>query len=187
MIGVTIVPCTTADAADIARAVLMALHMDYDPDSATGRLFTALAARPDSQYSYRNALKAVTDTGATAGVIVTYDGGRLHTLQQAFRDEFGLATGRRPDRLTEETVPGEWYIDSLAVFPGYRRRGVARDLIESAIRRAPSGLTPALLCAKDNPDARKLYLSLGFGPRGERPFFDEMMDLLVLESTDKDI
>lgn len=180
-------PCTPSDAQAISRAVLMALHMGYDPTNPMGKLFTTLAARTDSQYSYLNALKAVTDNGDTAGVIIAYDGGRLHDLQQAFRQEFERITGQQPDRLTDETISGEWYLDSLSVFPEYRRQGVARSLIEAAVASAPAGLHPALLCAKDNPAARRLYLSLGFVCRGERPFFDEMMDHFVLDSKNKDI
>lgn len=172
--------CREADCEAIARAVMMALHEDFEANEPWRRIFTALAARQDSQYSYRNALKAVTSSGAIAGVIVAYDGGRLDELRRAFIREFHTVMGYEITNLTDETATGEWYLDSLAVFPEFRRMGVARALIEAAIERAPAGLKPGLLCAEESKDARRLYEAIGFKKAGERPFLGQMMDHLVL-------
>ncbi len=172
--------CERADAEMIARAVAMAVHRDLDENKEMREIFTSLAARDDSQYSYRNALKAVTSDGEIAGILVAYDGGKLRELQEAFRQEYERVTGRPIFELSEETVAGEWYLDSIAVFPPFRGHGVAHALIEAAINIKPEGLTPGLLCAKDNPLAQKLYESIGFRFRGERPFFGEMMKHMIL-------
>lgn len=172
--------CRETDREAIARAVMMALHEDFEANEPWRRIFTTLAGRPDSQYSFRNALKAVTPSGEIAGIIVAYDGGRLDELRRAFIAEFEQVTGRKLGKLADETESGEWYIDSLAVFPGHRHMGVGRAMIEAAIEQSPAGLRPGLLCAAESKDARRLYEAMGFKKAGERPFLGQMMDHLVL-------
>lgn len=171
--------CTSADSGYIAKAVLMALHLDPEEMPEALEIFKTVAGREDSQYSYLNSLKAVTEDGGIAGIVVAYDGGRLHQLQKAFKEVYESRTGKSMSRLTDETQPGEWYLDSLAVWPEYRGVGVGAALIEAAEKLAPAGLRPGLLCAKGNAGARRLYEKLGFGVIGERPFLGEMMDHLV--------
>lgn len=154
---------------------MMALHLDFDPQETWSRIFMELAERPDSQYSYRNALKAVDDNGEIAGIIVAYDGGRLAELRERFFERFHKEFGREIGPVADETEPGEWYLDSLAVFPEYRGRGIATMLINAAIDRSPENLRPGLLCSKTNPSAARLYENLGFKVVGERSFFGEKM------------
>jgi ribosomal protein S18 acetylase RimI-like enzyme len=58
------------------------------------------------------------------------------------------------------------HIAQLAVDPAYRRRGLARALVEDASRRAGAAgcWRVTLLVADDNTAARDLYASLGFEP-----------------------
>jgi ribosomal protein S18 acetylase RimI-like enzyme len=58
------------------------------------------------------------------------------------------------------------HIAQLAVDPTYRRRGLARALVEEASRRAGAAgcWRVPLLVAEDNAPARDLYASLGFEP-----------------------
>jgi ribosomal protein S18 acetylase RimI-like enzyme len=58
------------------------------------------------------------------------------------------------------------HIAQLAVDPSYRRRGLARALVEDASRRASEAgcWRVTLLVADDNTAARDLYRSLGFEP-----------------------
>jgi ribosomal protein S18 acetylase RimI-like enzyme len=58
------------------------------------------------------------------------------------------------------------HIAQLAVDPTYRRRGLARALVEDASRRAGAAgcWRVTLLVADDNTAARDLYASLGFEP-----------------------
>lgn len=172
---ISIKNCLPQDAIHIAEAIMMALHLEFDSDETWSRIFMALAERADSQYSYANALKAVTEGGDIAGIIVAYDGGHLHELREQFFQHFRKEFGREIGSVTDETEPGEWYLDSLAVFPGYRGRGIGSMLIRAAIERAPGNLRPGLLCSKTNPSAARLYEGLGFKLVGERPFFGEQM------------
>lgn len=186
-----IIPARAEDARDIARAIVLAITPELCMESF-GRegvtidditdLFATLAARDDTQYSYLNSLVALTDDGTTAGVVVAYDGARLRQL----RDEFiRLATQRLgmdfSDGLTDETTADEYYIDTLAVWPEHRGKGIARALLHGATERArEAGKVPGLLVEKENVRARRLYESVGFRHVGDRAFFDTMMDHMQL-------
>ncbi len=173
-----------ADAMLIGRVVVDAIGPELAAEFAAGRpvsevvdFFSSLAAREDSQYSYRNALKAVADDGAPMGFIVAYDGAHLHQLRNAFFEEAKKRLGYDMEgQMADETDPTEFYLDSLAVFPEYRGQGVATALIGAMSNRATKPL--GLLCDKNNSRARRLYESLGFRRIGDRPFAGEVMDHL---------
>ena len=66
-------------------------------------------------------------------------------------------------QMDDETEAGEFYLDSLAIYPEYRRRGIARQLLKRATEHAASlNLPAALLVDKGNPNAERLYRSVGF-------------------------
>jgi ribosomal protein S18 acetylase RimI-like enzyme len=60
-----------------------------------------------------------------------------------------------------------YYIDALAVAPAWRRRGIARQLLDEAHRHAERAGLPrlALDTGLQNTGARKLYEAYGFGER----------------------
>ena len=65
--------------------------------------------------------------------------------------------------IADETGPGEWYLDSLAVYPQYRGQGIAHLLLQAMVERAQeAGLPAGLLVDKGNPKAERLYHSIGF-------------------------
>lgn len=145
-------------------------------------LFTVLAARDDSQYSYLNTQVAVSDDGKAVGVCVGYDGARLAPLREAFFEEASRLLGIEMGDIDDETESGEFYIDTLAVLPEYRGRGIASALLKAAVERASVLGKPAgLLVDKANDKARRLYGKVGFRKVGERPFCYVMMDHLQFE------
>ncbi len=142
-------------------------------------VFTRLARREDSQYSYLNSLIALDPEGNPAAAIVSYDGARLYELRQAFVDEANALLGWNVTQndFQDETSADEFYLDSLMVSPAYRRRGLAGRLIALAAQRARENGKPlGLLVDYDNPEARRLYVSTGFRSVGERPFAGTMME-----------
>ncbi len=184
-----IVSAVKEDALLIGEVVVTAIGEDVAVNFASDRsisdvrrLFSNLAAREDSQYSYLNTLKAVDDDGKPMGFVVAYDGARLNDLRKAFFEEAREVLGRDMEgQVADECEPGEYYLDSLAVFPLYRGRGVAHALISAmAERAAETGKRLGLLCDKHNVKARSLYDSVGFRPVGETPFAGEMMDHLQM-------
>jgi ribosomal protein S18 acetylase RimI-like enzyme len=75
-----------------------------------------------------------------------------------------LAHLRAAQRLSPRPPLRAWYVDALAVAPGWRRHGVARRLLDEAVRRAAeAGLDGvALDTGLENAPARSLYESAGF-------------------------
>jgi ribosomal-protein-alanine N-acetyltransferase len=65
----------------------------------------------------------------------------------------------------------ELHINTLAVRPAWRRRGIARKLLVEVLRRsAEEGATRATLeVRRSNEAARRLYAGLRFEERGVRP------------------
>ena len=149
-----------ADAPLVGRVVLMALH--YDDTHPLASIFAELAVREVSQYSYRNALVAEVE-GTVVGAIIGYDGARLEELRKPLYElmveKFGSV---RP--VEDETSAGEFYLDSLAVLPQWRGRGVGGALLSAARDRAFAAghERVGLIVDFENPRAEALYNSLGF-------------------------
>lgn len=171
------------DAKQIARIITMAFHPDLCDNMSRGKgteailnLMERLALLEESQYSYRNTLLCEVD-GVVAGGACGYDGKDFRRLREAlFADlrEHGLET---PEGLTEETGEGEFYIDSLAVFPEFRGKGIASCLIGAMEQRAAEkGIrATGLLVDIGNPSAERLYTRLGFVRKGIKPFLGHDM------------
>ncbi len=176
-------------AALIGGAVMAAMGVEIcdmlcgpeHPRRRLAEMFTELAAREDTQYSYRNTLVATDDDGRAMGVIVCYDGARLEELRRPFLAAMKARFGVTFERLHDETDAGEFYLDSLAVLPEFRHRGVGEALLRAGVERARQAGKPAgLLVDKENVGARRLYEKIGFRAVGERYFCDMMMDHLQL-------
>lgn len=173
----------------IAKAVMMAVGEEICEDFASPdhtladveKLFTTLAAMPDSQYSYNNTLVAIDPaTGDVMGLCVAYDGGKLHALRRRFFEQVREQLGRDMEGMADETDPDEFYLDTVATFPAHRGKGVATALINATIARADEAHLPAaLLVEKNNTRAASLYHTLGFRYRDDRPFAGVVMSHLV--------
>lgn len=182
----SIVPADKEDASIISRGIMTALHigepdaaitLENDHISSWTKIFTELAARDDSQYSYQNTLKAINDNGEVLGIIIGYNGARLRVLRESFFNTVLRVTGEDFSDIPDETSSDEWYLDSLAVWPEYRGQGIGEALLKAAVEKAHSERLPAgLLVDKGNPKARRLYEKVGFKYVDDRPFADVMMD-----------
>ncbi len=162
---------TAAQAAAIARLIMTAMTeeccLHFCGEGATiddfRTMMTKLVERTDSQYSYRNTLVAM-DGDRVAGILVSYDGGQLHALRRQFVDYAKRFLHRDHSDMDDETQAGELYLDSLAVDPDYRRRGIATRLLEASVGRAQEMGLPCvgLLVDTGNPQAERLYRACGF-------------------------
>lgn len=181
-----IVEARPEDAPIIARGIATALHigesdaaisLDDDDQNLWLEIFTRLAGREDTQYSYKNTLKAIDNNGKILGIIIGYDGALLHKLRVPFFETVLEIANKDMSGIPDETSPDEWYLDSLAVWPENRGNGIGLSLLEAACERARSERKPAgLLVDKNNPKARRLYEKAGFKYMDDRPFADIMMD-----------
>lgn len=127
------------------------------------KMMIDLVEREDSQYSYKNTIVAMDDE-KVVGVAVSYDGALLHELRQAFIQSAKEYIGKDHTGMDDETQAGELYLDSLAVLPEYRRRGIARRLLMATKEKADRMRLPCvgLLVDKGNPAGEALYTSVGF-------------------------
>ncbi|MDE6823610.1 MAG: GNAT family N-acetyltransferase [Duncaniella sp.] len=163
----------------VGQEICLGLAGEHHTLADVEHLFTVLAAREDSQYSYLNTQVAVLDDDEAIGVCIGYDGARLSPLREAFFEEAARLMGIEMGDIDDETESGEFYIDTLAVLPEYRGQGVASALLKAAVERASAIGKPAgLLVDKENGKARRLYEKVGFRQVGERPFCYVMMDHL---------
>lgn len=183
MTDITIMPAKKEDCNFIAEGIIEAVGPDLCeeglgrhilPGAGTVKdLFSRVAEKEYSQYSYRNALIARDAAGNPVGVAVAYDGAELHSLRQAFVDVFNEMCGSKlsESEFDDETSPDEIYLDTLAVSPQHRRQGLGKKLILEVEKRfRGSGKPLGLLAAKDNHNARHLYEKLGFKIVGPRKF-----------------
>ena len=162
---------TKAQSAEIARLIMMAmtdeccLHFCGEGYGLADfrKMMTQLVELEQSQYSYSNTLVALAD-GKVVGVAVSYDGGRLHELRQAFIEQAKECIGKDHSGMADESQAGELYLDSLAVYPEYRHKGIATQLLKATKEKADAMSLPlvGLLVDKDNPTAEALYSSVGF-------------------------
>lgn len=173
---ITIQPSQINHIPDIVKLITIAMTPDcclhYAGPGRTiedfAHVLQHLATMEQSQYSYRNTLVALTDENNVAGCCTAYDGARLHHLRQAFFHTMEQKLNRRFDTFDDETQPGEFYIDSLAVYPQFRRQGIATALLQATIKQAQTlNLPTALLVDQNNPHALSLYTSLGFLNTGQ--------------------
>ena len=112
----------------------------------------------DDQFRYglKNTLVYIHE-GKVAGAIFGYHG----HLEDAIDDPFHrlYEDYNTPHQLPlyedKETMPGEWYIDILAVYPKYRRIGIGRKLLVEVenLARQQGATKIALNCEKDNTKA----------------------------------
>ena len=124
------------------------------------RMMTLLAEREDSQYSYLNTLVAM-DGIRVAGIAVSYDGARLTELRRPFLQLALLHIGRDHSGMGAETQAGELYLDSLAVLPEYRRRGLMTETLTQLLQNAKEQSFDLALLSPAIPD---LYVPFGFVP-----------------------
>ncbi len=82
---------------------------------------------------------------------------------------------------------GYWVISNVAVHPTYRRRGIARELLEAALElaRAQGGRTVLLQVRADNEAACQLYLGYGFTCYHTRVEMQRAADTAYVRATDE--
>lgn len=183
---ITIRSARVEDAATIARAVAMAIGDKKALRAYCGddymAVLTQIAATKGTQYSWQYALVAEVD-GTAAGAVVGYDGDDLQPLREGTFAIVRQLTGRVPN-IANETEGGEYYLDSVGVLPEFRGLNVGRTLVREFCNKvfATQHNCVGLIVDSNNPQAERLYTSLGFERVGTRLFFGHRMWHLQLRN-----
>ena len=174
---------TKSDAPLIAKVVAMAIGEEgskhYCGDNHQSVL-EEIARLENSQYSYKNTIVAEVD-GMPAGAAVAYDGADLYKLRDVTLKHIFDRTGKMHN-IEDETDATEVYLDSIAVLPEYRGLGIGKRLL-LALKEIASkeyGKNLGLLVDFENPDAERLYKSVGFERMNVKDFLEHKMWHLVM-------
>lgn len=145
------------------------------------RAFSSIFTLPGHRWNYQNAWMAERQE-EVVGVLVAYGGNEHPKLSFSLRftlawlKEINLAQLPRLVRLghmlSETSIPidpNDFYIDTLAVLPQWRRKGVGKELIRFAteLAREQQYHRVALDVLASNHGARLFYSKMGFYPLRE--------------------
>ena len=166
------------DAPFLAKCIMSGMHLyDFEecvPEQMAG-IFSGLSVcetLDDTLYTYRNTRVAEVN-GNQAGALLSYPGEEyLSRKERTFREFWpGYFSEHGADK--PETDPGEWYLDSLAVHPEFRKMGIGKALLQDGIRKGlEEGFSKvALVADPEYPHLVRLYESLGFVPEETRHAF----------------
>lgn len=178
-IKITVRPARIEDTTIIAKAVAMAIGDEKALQNYCGEepiaVLEEIARRENTQYSWKYAFVAEVD-GVAAGAIVGYDGALLKELRDGTFTVLQEYVGRVP-HIPDETSKGEYYLDSIGILPEFRGMGIGRQLVATLCDRAfaEGHERVGLIVDFNNPQAERLYTSLGFERVGTREFFKHEM------------
>ncbi|KFF04303.1 GNAT family N-acetyltransferase [Flavobacterium reichenbachii] len=137
--------------------------------------------RENNQYSYQNCF-VTEENGKIIGAVNIYDGARFHELrepviryvQNKFNPDFN------PE---DETENGEFYIDSIGVDSGHQGKGIGSQILQFLIDDyvIKNNKVLGLLVEEGNPNAKKLYLKLGFKSVGPKKLAGKNLEHLQLK------
>ena len=133
---------------------------------------TAICRRTDTLYSWRNARIACA-CGKRAGAMVSYPGDIYVDARSITFPLLPGLTQAQIDATDIETLPGEWYLDSLAVLPEFRRTGLGKMLVMDAIERGRNAgyAQFTLLAEKSSTHLVEYYTRLGFTIESSKLYF----------------
>lgn len=159
---------TIDDALFISRGFHTAMLWEDVPEERILRFAENVCSRTDVLYSYVNTIivEKTNETGETApvGMATAYDGRFYHELRVRTMDIIKELFGTEFPGMEDEAEPGEYYIDTLAVVPSCRKKGIGQALIRKCIENGRLLGIPHVTLAVDpvNIKAQRLYASLGF-------------------------
>jgi ribosomal protein S18 acetylase RimI-like enzyme len=127
------------------------------------------AARETGSFSYRNAT-IVEWAGHVAGSLIGYVIPEVVDPVPADMPAMFV-----PMQELENLAPGTWYVNVLAVLPGYRNRGLGTEMLRLAdnMGREKGCRGMSVIVSSANVGARRLYERMGYAETAKRPMVKE--------------
>lgn len=118
------------------------------------------AQREEGGFSYRNSVVAEVG-GEVAASLVSYRLDDPYDLEASLAETPEIV---RPLVRLEAKAPGSWYVNVVATFPEFRRKGIGARLLAIAEEKARKEGAPALsvIVASWNEVASRLYARAGY-------------------------
>ena len=173
----TIRDARPSDAPFLAKCIMAGMHFfNFETDiPEEEEIFLRLVESEEREewlYSYKNTRIAEMN-GEIAGALLSYPGDIYRDLRHKTFSELWPDLIQMEAESDQETDPGEYYLDSLAVLPEFRHRGIGRALLLDGIQKGiDQGYSQiALVADADMPHLVRLYESIGFKPTEHRRAF----------------
>lgn len=172
----------------IASLIILAMEdivFNFIGENSEAKALTfleSLIKEKNNQYSYENCWVGESEKGIIAAVIV-YNGADLENLREPvahkIKEMFNISFS--PE---EETQAGEYYIDCVGVDPSQQGKGIGSKVFQFLIDEyvEKNNQTLGLLVDKDKPNAKKLYLKLGFEIVGEKTLVGKQLEHLQFKN-----
>ncbi|QDW92001.1 GNAT family N-acetyltransferase [Staphylococcus chromogenes] len=119
-----------------------------------------------------------------AGMIVTYEGNKELQYEQSWRT---LTCAKAFPLSTETPLPvkeaddGDIYIESIATFPAFRGRGIAKALMQHVMSHYKDQKL-SLNCDQTNTVARRIYEQMGFQPTNKKTLYGHTYHYMTYQS-----
>jgi ribosomal protein S18 acetylase RimI-like enzyme len=162
------------DSLEIAQLMLLAMEdvvyafLGSNDLQQASDFMHQLVRQENNQYSFENTWVAEEDN-QLIGSITVYDGAKLQQLREPVLSLLSRNYKRNVSP-EDETEPGEFYIDTIAVHREHQGKGLGTKLLKFVIDRIvhqERGRLGLLVDIK-NPKAKSLYLQLGFKEVGRK-------------------
>ncbi len=173
---------TVDDALFIAWGFHTAMLYDDATEERIRGFANDVCVREDVLYSWRNTTLALVD-GQPVGMITAYEGRFYRSMREVTMGIVKEKLGVEFPGMEDEALPGEYYLDSLAVKPEFRGQGIGRALLQCGIDRGLAlDLNVTLAVDPVNERAQRLYTSLGFKSAGSLFIFGHTYWKMVISS-----
>ncbi|WP_297576069.1 GNAT family N-acetyltransferase [uncultured Campylobacter sp.] len=157
---------------DLAMDEFSSAIFNTKDESDKFSLFEEFFKKENNRVSYKNVVVYELEKHI-AGAICFYKGELSTKLDEVFNKAL-LKEGKEP--LLKECLDDEYYIDSVAVAPKYRGRGIFKELFKTALKIAKeSGYKKASLITK----TPSLYHPFGFEEKERSDFYGEIYIKMV--------
>lgn len=169
-----------ADSLAITKYILMAMgdivyqFTGGNDEEEAKEFMMHFVTSTNNQYSFENCWIAEDQNQIIAAACV-YPGAKINSLRAPILT-FVKEEYQKTLVLEDETQAGEVYLDSLGVDPRQQGKGIGSKMLQFLIEEYVSKQhqTLGLLVDKHNPDAKRLYLKLGFKVVGEKDFAEKI-------------